>query len=277
MWDKRKPLLAAIIVTALYCKVTAKELDMARDAADAQYTECHQKALMSIRSGLLEQELNHTEGFQKAWRNDKECDPKLIPGGIKEHTDALGAYLNGDKSFIKSFNKATETLGGNVSTYENDFHFKSLYFLLTDSIRLLNSKPCKTVYAVKNEKYNPIQGSDVGLGQFTKVYTTFKELEDNEDLSDVVLLNITSCFSANLGGICKGEDMALLSPAEVFTVEKVDTTSDGDESTYTKIVLKHSRLESSHKCYIFSRSPADVSTQWLVLALVALSLFFINY
>ncbi|TDH11318.1 hypothetical protein EPR50_G00059620 [Perca flavescens] len=72
--------------------------------------------------------------------------------------------------------------------------------------------------------------------------------------------------------------MALLSPAEVFTVEAVNQIYDEKyDAEYTEIVLKHSQQDSSHNCYSFSRSPADVPTQWLVVMLVGLSLFFFNY
>ncbi|XP_035515791.1 ecto-ADP-ribosyltransferase 5 [Morone saxatilis] len=278
MWDKIKLLLAAIIFTALYCKVTAEGTilkDMAPDSVDNQYKGCPQEALKKlIQSGLLQQELRSNELFQKAWNASNHCT-KLIPGGIKEHTAALLAYINGDAQFISNFNNAVKTMGVNVSTYEDRFPFKSLHFLLMDSIKLLYPKKCKTLYLLSEEPYTTKQGSNVRVGGFIKVDSNYEEVKSMEDLDGMVIFNITSCFFANLGNnICSDEGTALLSPAEVFTVEYLNRTTNANRDQYTEVVLKHSELDSSLNC--FSRSPADVSTQWLVLVLVASSLFFFH-
>ncbi|XP_041789724.1 erythroblast NAD(P)(+)--arginine ADP-ribosyltransferase [Chelmon rostratus] len=278
MWDKRKLLLAAIVFIALYHKVTAeraKLLDMAPDAVDDIYKGCRKQALERfIHSGLLRQELNHSEGFQRAWSGNPQCS-RLIPGGIKEHTAALLAYDNGDEHFIQSFNDAVETLGVNVSTYENLFDFKSLHFLLMDSMSL-HPKKCQTVFALQ-EKYKATQGSKVRFGRFITAHSSYARLRKLEDWDGAVIFNITSCFFVNLGdNICSNRDIVLLSPAEAFTVEEVKKVADSDDTEYTAIVMKHSQLDSMHNCYIFSRSPADVSSQWIVWPFAVLSLFLFN-
>lgn len=279
MWDKRKLLLAAIVFIALYDKVTAREnqLDMAPNAVDDIYKGCRQQALEKvIHSGLLRQELNHSKGFQRAWSRNSKCS-RQIPGGLKEHAAALLAYVNGDAEFIQSFNNAVRTLGGNVSTYENHFSFKSLHFLLMDSMTLLYPKKCKTMYVFAELQNKPTKGSKVRFGRFLQAYSSYTELKKLTDWDEVVVFNITSCFFVNLGdNICSDEDTALLSPAEEFTVEDVEEVTDSNESEYTNIVLKHSKMNSTHNCYIFSRSPADGSAQWSALAFAALSLFFLN-
>ncbi|XP_034746136.1 GPI-linked NAD(P)(+)--arginine ADP-ribosyltransferase 1 [Etheostoma cragini] len=277
MWDRRKLLLAAIIFAALNYKLTStKMLDMASDAVDDLYDGCRKEAMETfINLGLLEKELHGSEEFKKAWDANTQCS-KPIPKGTKEHTAALLAYAS-DSHFAKTFDDAVETMGGNVSTYENHFHFKSLHFLLMDSMLLLNpKKDCKTVYVLQ-EGYTAQKGSKVRFGRFTKVQTNYQALRKFEDWDGQVLLSITSCIFVNLGdNICGEEkDMALLSPAEVFTVEAVNNIHDEiNDAEYTEIVLKHSQQDSSHNCYSFSRSPADVPTLGLVLLLVAFSLFF---
>ncbi|XP_070834726.1 GPI-linked NAD(P)(+)--arginine ADP-ribosyltransferase 1 [Chaetodon trifascialis] len=278
MWNKRKLLLAAIIFIALYDKVTAREnqLDMAPNAVDDIYKGCRQQALEKvIHSGLLKQELNQSKGFQRAWSRNSQCS-RQIPGGLKEHAAALLAYANGDAEFIQAFNDAVRTQGGNVSTYENHFSFKSLHFLLTDSMTLLYPKKCKMMYVYTELQSKPTKGSKVRFGHFLQAYSSYTELQKLEDWYGGVVFNITSCFFVNLGdNICSDEDTALLSPAEEFTVMDVKEVNDSD-SEYTYIVLQHSKVNSTHNCYIFSRSPADGSTQWSALALAALSLFILN-
>uniref|UniRef100_A0A3Q4H6N5 Uncharacterized protein n=1 Tax=Neolamprologus brichardi TaxID=32507 RepID=A0A3Q4H6N5_NEOBR len=75
---------------------------------------------------VLKKELSSSEGFQKAWTKSNECS-KQIPGGRKEHSAALSVYVNGDKSFIQTLNKAIETMGGNKI-----FIFKSYIFATLD-------------------------------------------------------------------------------------------------------------------------------------------------
>ncbi|XP_044045091.1 ecto-ADP-ribosyltransferase 5 isoform X2 [Siniperca chuatsi] len=163
MWDRRKLLLAAIVFTAFYYKVTAesvKLLDMAPNAVDDMYSGCRKEAMEKfIHSGLLQQEQNGNKGFQKAWSENTQCS-KLIPGKIKEHTTALLAYANGDEDFQRTFGNAVEKLGVNVSIYEDHFHFKSLHFLLMDSMMLMNPKKCKTMYALSGKKYTAKKGSE---------------------------------------------------------------------------------------------------------------------
>ncbi|XP_028460720.1 ecto-ADP-ribosyltransferase 5 isoform X2 [Perca flavescens] len=177
MCNGRKLLLAAIIFTALNYKVTsAKTLDMAPDAVDDLYDGCRKEAMKKfINLGLLRKELNSSEGFRKAWSANTQCT-KLIPGGTKEHTAALLAYAK-DTDFAKTFDNAVETMGGNVSTYENHFHFKSLHFLLMDSMLLLNpKKDCKTVYVLQDE-YKTQKGSKTIFAVMNRTWPYYLQLK----------------------------------------------------------------------------------------------------
>ncbi|XP_072241128.1 ecto-ADP-ribosyltransferase 4 [Leuresthes tenuis] len=273
MFDRRKLLLAAIIFIGVYSRVTVGNtlVDMVSDVIDDLYDGCRNKAKETfITSGMLKHELSSDENFQKAWSANAQCQ-SLIPGGDKDHTSALSVFHFGDVAFLKNVNKKVETMGVNITTYERDFHFKSLHFLLMDSMMLLKPKKCKTVYSFYDGEEDPKIGSTVRFPGFAKVQST---ITDMGDLADQKLLNITSCFFINLGEhICKKSiDEILISPAEVFTVENISEKDDAGD-IYTEIVLKHSALNSTHNCYMFQETAAAVSTQALVPLLVALSFF----
>ncbi|XP_026158403.1 T-cell ecto-ADP-ribosyltransferase 1-like isoform X1 [Mastacembelus armatus] len=275
MWDMKKLLLAAITSIALYCTKATAKLDMAPNAVDDMYKGCHKEVMKIVHSDLLGQELNNSMHFQKAWNANTKC-PMLIPGGTKEHTTAIMAYVNGDAEFTQTFDREVKTMGVNVSTYER-FKFKSLHFLLMDSLRLLKPKDCKIMYIFTEKQHKLDIGATLSFGTFKITDLDYEMGKKMNDMDDLFLLNITSCFYINLTDpTCNlKKDMGLISPAEVFTVEKIYKRKDKDEDTeYTEIVLKHLNLTNSHNCYFFSRSPADVSTLWLVSMLVALSLFF---
>lgn len=270
MWNRNEVLLATICFTALLYDVTAglgELLDSPSGVVDDLYSGCRQQAMEKfIQSGLLKQELNNSMAFQKAWILNSKCSA-VIPGGIKAHTSALSTYVlaEEDGDFVKAFGKEVQTMGVNVSTYENDFHFKSLHFLLMDAMTLLKPKTCQTMFVLQEENRIPKKGSVVRFGRFTVVTSNFLALKKLEDFEGRVLLNITSCFFVSAGEhICnKDGDKVLLSPAEDFIVEEVIEKEDDNESQYTEIVLKASHLNSTHNCFIFSRSPAAVSALWL--------------
>lgn len=225
---------------------------MTPNAIDDLYNGCKDEALKMINSGLLTEELKRSQNFQKAWDAHSSC-VRLTPEQTKEHLTALSAYVNGDEVFKNEFNAAVETLGVNVSTYENKFHFKSFHFLLMDSMKWQDGKECKTVHALIDKEYTAIKGSRVKLGHFMKVFSNYRDLKKMEDFYGHVLFNITSCFFAKLGeSTCGDEDVMILSPAEVFTVEDVKKVPDGDIE-YTAIILRHAGVKSSHNCYMFSR------------------------
>ncbi|XP_072320034.1 ecto-ADP-ribosyltransferase 4 [Eucyclogobius newberryi] len=281
MQEGRK-LVLAVICSLVLCIEVAAEIpsDMAPDAVDDMYEGCTKNALKKfVLSDLLQEELNDSVVFQKAWdlALSSAC-PKVIQGGLKQHSTALRTMASDEGTFREQLNNAVYTLGTNITTYENHFHFKSFHFLLMDSIRLLNPVPptCPTVYSFSDLKFNVPKGSTVRLGQFWIGYPSLEILKKARDIDDEHILSITTCFFANLGdNICNEEPMFLLSPAEEFTVEDFRHVKEEDDLSYHMTVLKHSRLKSTHNCYSFSRSPG-ISSHWIFLALLIPSFYIIT-
>ncbi|RVE76247.1 hypothetical protein OJAV_G00006490 [Oryzias javanicus] len=176
---------------------SVKLLDMSHSVVDDMYEGCRERAMETvIQSGLLKQELDNSEKFQKAWNAKTQCS-FMIPGGIKEHTAALSAFYHGDKQFITDVNTQVETMGENLT----DFQFKSFHFLLMDALMLLKPQKCKTGFAIVDDLKIPKVGSAVRLAGFTMVETDEELLTD---LDDAIFLKINSCFFVNLEeSICK--------------------------------------------------------------------------
>uniref|UniRef100_A0A8C6U316 NAD(P)(+)--arginine ADP-ribosyltransferase n=1 Tax=Neogobius melanostomus TaxID=47308 RepID=A0A8C6U316_9GOBI len=230
-------------------------LDMAPDAVDDMYEGCAKDALNKfVFSNLLKEELNNSEAFQRAWdQSQTPACTKIIPGGMKEHTTALRTYVTSDETFRKNLNNAVYTCGTNTTTYEDNFYFKSLHFLLMDSIQLLNPGACKTVYAFSDPIFTVQNGTRVRFGRFYMAYSDLDILKKERDMYGEVILGINTCFFAELeGNICHDDPIRLLSPTEEFTVEEVKTVEE-DGASYNMIMLKHSQLKGMHNCYMFSR------------------------
>ncbi|XP_055779877.1 T-cell ecto-ADP-ribosyltransferase 1-like [Salvelinus fontinalis] len=293
MQGQREKTFILILVAALSHRVTqAKVMDMVPNAVDDQYTHCREQMWKKVvEGGLLEEELKGSIEYSSAWQA-KQCT-KLIPGGVKQHTDALVAYGHGGNVFRKIFNQAVETQGGNVTVYNGNFRFKSLHFLLMDAMRLLKTENCQTVFRGPSKEYEAQVGSEVRFGRFTT--TKAKRSDAEEAASDSgILFNIISCTVVNIDEYTCFSDSIdqLISPAEVFRVAEVNNVRNKDHE-YREIVLTSSRthsIDSIHDCYLFPRStstnlpsiiPKGSSTQWLgsslsVLVVVSLSISLIT-
>ncbi|XP_075887648.1 ecto-ADP-ribosyltransferase 4 [Nelusetta ayraudi] len=274
MWGQGKLLLAAAIIMAFVSKATAinpQQIDMGPHALVHTYVGCRDEAVKKfIQSGLLQQELNKSADFKEVWTKSKGCS-KEIPERLKEHSTAIKVFLEETDAFLKNFSNAVEKLSVNAATYEDQFHFKSLYFLLMDLMTQVPQNKCRTVFMFADKGYSLINGSSVRFGSFVKASTNTKGLMD---LDSSTVLNITSCFFVGSNVCNNKDDLVILSPAEVFTVEDIKHIKDQDDD-YTMIVLNHQSVDTSQDCSTFSRSPADVSTQRLVLVLGALFLLYL--
>lgn len=262
MWWTRETFLALLAVAALHGTVNcAIRLNTARDSVDDRYIGCRDEVLKKVtKSGLLREELAASPEFQQAWTAKKNCTP-VVPGGLKEHGQALLAFAYGGKKFRDTFNHAVETMGGNDS-----FPFRSLHFLLTDAMALLWKKDaCRTVYRVSSEASRAQEGATVTLGGFTPASSDSSLLLEDPDVEGGVLLNITSCFVLDLEkNTCKQVDVEmLLLPGAEYTVESVRKVVDIENYSHTHLTLKHSGFSSFHNCYLDPRAQKGSSTQVL--------------
>ncbi|XP_043970753.1 T-cell ecto-ADP-ribosyltransferase 1-like [Gambusia affinis] len=280
MFVRGKLLLDTLIFSFFFSQVSlsdVKLLDPTSPVIDDRYDGCRKEAMEKFTPDLLKEELGKSEKLQKAWRKWEDLRTRSnctsqIPGGTEDHTSALSVYHYGDGEFLNELNNAVETMMVNVTTYEKDFHFKALHFLLMDSMMLLKPKECRDVYFTKEFKGKvPEINSKVRLASFTVVDSDLSSV----DLDDITILKIKTCFYANLEDqLCLRKlGQILLSPAEVFTVERIDKKTVDDEG-YTEVVLSHSGLQSNHNCVMFSRSAADISTHLFLPLLVAFPLYY---
>ncbi|XP_060720032.1 T-cell ecto-ADP-ribosyltransferase 1 [Tachysurus vachellii] len=249
-------------------KAKVKMLDMAPDAVDDDFLECRDKMLKVVTDSLLQEELDSEKVFKDLWsRYNGTCRNNII-GGTSLHMDALQAYGNSRVKFRTNFNSLVYSNGTNITTYR-DFRFKSLHFLLSDSLKLLNpTNTCRIVYYGTDEKYKAVLGKEVRFGMFLNPTTSKDTAIEDVHSNDGSLFIINSCSVVDVEQkLCNCEELqCLLSPAEVFTVQKVEKVSE-----YKEITLNHSGFLSNHHCSFFQRNAADVqSTVSRTLTLLAL-------
>lgn len=211
------------------------------------YFGCREKAIEKfLQSGLLQQELNRSADFREAWTTSIKCS-KVIPGKLKEHSTALTVFQDEDKPFLTDFTKAVKKLSVNATAFEDQFQFKSFYFLLMDLMTKALPDQCRTGFMLAEKGVK--NGSSVRFESFAKAENDISQLQD---LEGEIVLKITSCFYVGTK-ICNDQNTLILSPAEVFTVESVKAVKDYSNGDYTLIVLNHQSVENSQDCSTFSR------------------------
>ncbi|KAI5610071.1 GPI-linked NAD(P)(+)--arginine ADP-ribosyltransferase 1 isoform X1, partial [Silurus asotus] len=234
-----------------------KKMDMAPDAVDFNFSDCRDEMLKAVTKtgGLLQKELDADKDFKTLWSKNYGVCQKIVPGGTLDHVHALHVYANSKNSFRKKFNDLVQIKGANVTTYEDGFHFKSLYFFLMDSMRLLkHTNSCRNVYFATKNKYIADTGAEVRFGRFMKaVNTKSSQIEKIDTEEGGTLFSINSCFVFNVEeNTCKSEEMQnIISPVEVFRVQSVKYNTTDDKIKYKEITLQHSRFLSNPSCPFF--------------------------
>lgn len=224
----------------------AIQMGMFPDAADYSFQNCRNEMLQLVTKsgGLLQTELNNNPEFKTMWKGNAECS-KTIPGGTPEHMAALQNYAVAGSTFHGRFTKLVQTSRG-----RDEFHFKSLFFLLADAMQLIRPNKCRTVYSGTDEAYSTEIGEKVHTSFFPAelLYTEATEYTSSSENIGTVF-NITSCSVISLEDYgCSSEDIDLLiSPTEVFTVKGIRTISNSND-VFKEITLTHSLFHSSSNC-----------------------------
>ncbi|KAI4905815.1 hypothetical protein NFI96_017020 [Prochilodus magdalenae] len=278
-------LLILSVAGMLYTVRSAKNrtLDMAPDAVDDVFSGCRDEMMQRVTApgGFLDKECKANKKFAEMWRNHNRTCEKQINGTTPHHYVALQVYGNSGDKFRDMFNEKVQTKGSNSTTYLEEFPFKSLHFLLTDALRLLNpGKTCRTVYFGTGDHYTAEPGKEVRFGRFISgsVKKTSEEEKVVEESGGTLFLFNASCSVVNIEKYtCTSEEVEqLILPNEVFTVQSVETGRSEDVK-YTAITLRHSCFQGTRDCYYIpstgsSATPGGSSSALLMAFL--LSVFF---
>ncbi|TRY65651.1 hypothetical protein DNTS_009881 [Danionella cerebrum] len=193
-----RPLLL-LVLTAAVQVAAAIRMGMFPEVVDYSFTDCRQEMLeMVTTGGLLEKELDEAgkANFKKLWQGNV-CD-HLIPGGTAEHVTALQSFAV-NENFQKAFNKALNNAIG-VSTYQDRFPFKSMFFLISDAMELLKPENCSTVYSGTEMEYEANIGETVRLKTFFPAKMELADVTEDAELSEEMgtVFMITSCSAISL-------------------------------------------------------------------------------
>ncbi|NWV65897.1 NRT2 ribosyltransferase, partial [Malurus elegans] len=212
--------LALLAMSMAILAIDVVPMDMAPNSFDDRYWGCRHKmtpALPKLKDAELQQNTLFAEAWTQAeaeWQNRGSPLPPLLS---LDQTIALIAYT-GSTSLYKEFNVAVREAGRSGQHYRDNFHFKSLHFLLTTALDSLRDYECQDVYVVeRNIQFETKRGERVRFGQFMS--TVPKEMVSEGNEKDTSLM-VTTCYGMNKQHFASNpkEQGLLIPPYEIFEV-----------------------------------------------------------
>uniref|UniRef100_A0A8C3QMZ0 NAD(P)(+)--arginine ADP-ribosyltransferase n=1 Tax=Cyanoderma ruficeps TaxID=181631 RepID=A0A8C3QMZ0_9PASS len=233
-------------MTVATVAIEVKPLDMAQDSFDDQYRGCG-PAMTAALPALNRSEFQKNPLFAQVWvkaaakwQMRGPPDSPLSPA----QATAIMAYMMDD--LHKEFNSALRAAGRSPQEYQDNFHFKTFHFLLTQALGTLRDAlkgECKELlHQICGVQFKAKRGDTVRFGEFTSMLLneTTGECPGKE-----TLLQVCTCqgveiryFSDNLQnwGV-------LIPPYETFEVTQVTETRDK-----AVIQLRSSGTYSKYNC-----------------------------
>ncbi|XP_059706776.1 NAD(P)(+)--arginine ADP-ribosyltransferase 2-like, partial [Haemorhous mexicanus] len=210
-------------MTVATAAIKVVPLDMAQNSFDDQYLNCGPamtEALLALNGSEFQENKEFSQAWEKAtaeWQKRGSYSSPLSPA----QAIALMAYTM--KSLYKPFNGAVHEAGHSCQEYRDNFHFKTLHFLLTQALqKLRRPKKCPDVYpGVKDVQFNAKRGEKVRFGQFTSSSVDKKVAQGYG--TDTMFQEHT-CHGADIQNFSfnQSEKEVLIPPFEIFVVTDVN-------------------------------------------------------
>uniref|UniRef100_A0A8C5J4U4 NAD(P)(+)--arginine ADP-ribosyltransferase n=1 Tax=Junco hyemalis TaxID=40217 RepID=A0A8C5J4U4_JUNHY len=213
--------LALLAMTLAITAIKVVPLDMARDSFDDQYRGCS-PAMMAVLPALhnFEFQVNplFTQTWVKAEAEWRKRGSPVSPLASPAQAVALMAYTT--KDIYKDFNAAVRVAGHSRQEYRNNFHFKTLHFLLTKALAR--------------------RGQKVRFGQFT---STSLSKEVAQKYGTDTIFEVQTCHGVDIQAFSfyLSNQEVLIPPYETFKVTKI--TRNGKKAWIT---LRSSGTYSKH-------------------------------
>ncbi|XP_039947347.1 NAD(P)(+)--arginine ADP-ribosyltransferase 2-like [Hirundo rustica] len=227
-------LLAMAMATAAIIELP---LDMAPNSFDDQYLQCTDNMTKKFRELQLS-DFSKNKMFAKNWMNAKadwEAGGSISHSLTADEAIALRAYTMREMPLYQQFYLAVREAGSSKWKYRNEFHFKSLHFLLTQALqKLRRPNQCYDVHrGVGDIKFKANKTNRVRFGQFTSSSTSEKVAKG---FGQGTLFKVHTCHGVDIQGFSKypEEEEVLIPPFEIFNV------TDVNEKGNTVVIELHS-------------------------------------
>ncbi|KAL9869992.1 erythroblast NAD(P)(+)--arginine ADP-ribosyltransferase-like [Geothlypis trichas] len=219
-------------------------LDMAQDSFDDQYQDCGpvmKAALPALNCCEFQQNKDFAEVWVKAAAEWQRRGPPKSPLSPDQAT-AIMAFTMTDP---RTFNEALRVVGRSREEYRDNFHFKTLHFLLTDALATLRDaqkEQCRDAFLkVCGTRFEAQRGDTVRFGQFMPMFPSKPIGECSGD----TMFEVHMCHGVEITPFSEYPDpkIVLIPPFETFKVTQY--TRQGDK---TQIQLRSTGTYSKYNC-----------------------------
>ncbi|NWW71452.1 NARE ribosyltransferase, partial [Climacteris rufus] len=245
-----EPLVHTLVLLAMAVATVAIEvvpLDMAPYSFDDQYEGCRPAmtaALPALNRSDVQQNEKFAQVWQKATKEWRKRGSPVSPLASPAQAIALMAYTMPE--LYEEFNAAVRTAGRSSREYRDNFHFKTLHFLLTDALGTLRGRQgelCRCVaQQVDRVWFEAQRGQRVRFGHFMSVSLC---KGGSVGVETQTVLHMVSCQGVDIKGFSflPDKDEVLIPPFETFEV--TDVTEDGGKIS---IMLDLTKTHSNYNC-----------------------------
>ncbi|XP_032912539.1 erythroblast NAD(P)(+)--arginine ADP-ribosyltransferase-like isoform X1 [Catharus ustulatus] len=254
--------LALLAMTVATMTIEEKPLDMALDSFDDRYQGCV-PAVKAVLSALNRSEFRKNPLFAQVWPKAvaewQEKGSPVSPLSSPDEAIAIMAYTMDEsimrRRLYKQFNKEVREAGRSPQEYRDNFHFKTLHFLLTDALATLwdaQGQKCRWVYrGVHDIKFKANVGDIVRFGQFTSSSIC---KDATQPFGSTTVFKVETCYGADIQEFSyfPNEEEVLIPPYEKFKVTKVIPKPENVE-----IHLDSIGTYSKYNCGSIPRTPAS--------------------
>ncbi|TRZ09748.1 hypothetical protein HGM15179_017358 [Zosterops borbonicus] len=169
---------------------------------------------------------------------------RVSPLSSPDQTIAIMAYTMPD--VYTDFNAAVPMAGHSPQEYQDNFHFKTLHFLLTQTLRILrdtqNGQCLDVVHQDCGVRFEAQRGDSIWFGQFL---ITWLRTTTEIRCPDETEFQVHTCHGAGIQSFSQNPEYegVMIPPFETFEVTKV--TREGDK---TQIQLHSTGTSSKYIC-----------------------------
>ncbi|XP_058280237.1 erythroblast NAD(P)(+)--arginine ADP-ribosyltransferase-like [Hirundo rustica] len=239
--------LALLAMTVATVAIDEKQMDMAPNSFDDQYRGCGPD-MTTVLPALNHSEFQKNPVFAEAWlKAVAEWQRKGSPvSPLSSSAQAIAVMAYSMKYVYRPFNEAVRQAGSSPQEYRDNFHFKTLHFLLTQALVKLRedqNAQCRNVFrGVHDICFMARRGQRVRFGHFTSTSLSRKVAEDYG--TDTVF-QVYTCHGVDIQAFSydRGKREVLIPPYETFEVTKV--TRKGDKA---EIELSSTGTYSKYNC-----------------------------
>ncbi|KAM4908001.1 erythroblast NAD(P)(+)--arginine ADP-ribosyltransferase-like [Sylvia borin] len=270
------PLVHTLALLAMAVATMADDvfpLDMAQDSFDDQYQGCR-PAMIAALPALNRSEFQKNPVLEEFWplavAQWQKQGSLVSPLPSPDHAIAIMASMKA--GVYLPFYTTVPLAGRSPQEYQDNFHFKTLHFLLTDALATLrDAQKGQCLDVVRRDcyvQYKAKLADTIRFGRFAPMFLS----DARECPGKETLLQVHTCHGAKIQYFTEHLDdkTVLIPPFETFKV--TDITQKGDK---TQIQLRSTGTFSKYNCELLKGGSISIAPFHLggfLLATTALAL-----